>query len=87
VLDFNGKADEDGHINIVARDDAHVPQAIELEGVKNVIAIQYHPEYLPSYHRHQNIFANLVHNAHEYRKKANSSEPTERDPLLEKKNH
>lgn len=47
-------------LRVVARDDAGVPQAVELVGHPGVVGVQWHPEYLPVSRLQQRLFHALV---------------------------
>jgi putative glutamine amidotransferase len=53
-----------GHrVRVVAREDNGIVQAIEVEGARFAIGVQWHPEYIPQHRRQQALFEALVDNA------------------------
>lgn len=53
-------ADLGQQVNIVARDNADVVQAIEYDGSPFAIGVQWHPEYLPQISEQQCLFMRMV---------------------------
>ncbi len=48
------------NVQIVAREDNGIVQAIEVEGARFAIGVQWHPEYIPQHRRQQALFEALV---------------------------
>lgn len=55
-------------LDIVAREDTGIAQAIEHSGHPFLIGVQWHPEYLPQIPRQRNIFKELVKKAVEVKR-------------------
>jgi len=53
-------ADLGRRVRVVAREDNGIVQAIEVEGAKFAIGVQWHPEYIPQHRRQQALFEALV---------------------------
>lgn len=51
------------HVQVVAREGNGVVQAIEVEGARFAIGVQWHPEYIPQHRRQQALFEALVADA------------------------
>jgi putative glutamine amidotransferase len=53
-------SDLGNHVQVVAREENGVVQAIEVEGARFAIGVQWHPEYIPQHRRQQALFEALV---------------------------
>lgn len=54
------------NLNVVAREDTGIIQAIECDDDRFVLGVQWHPEYMPQIPLQRNIFQKLVGEAREY---------------------
>jgi putative glutamine amidotransferase len=57
-------ADLGRNVKVAAEEDNGIVQAIEVEGTRFAIGVQWHPEYIPQHRRQQALFDALVSCAH-----------------------